>query len=316
MHELCTLLADGQFHSGSHLGQLLGVTRAAVWKKVKKLQQQGIQVVSQPGLGYRIPGGIRLLDHDWLRQAIDPAVMLETLLSVDSTNAVAVRKARSGEDNFLLVAEEQSNGRGRRGRQWCSPYAANLYLTYVWPVTAGVKQIEALSLTAGLALYQALSEYAISGLGVKWPNDLLVGDKKIAGILIELVGDITDRSSAVIGIGINVNVLEQPEVDQPWTSMRAELGRQLDRNQLLEQVFARLQQLLRIQADCGFAALREQWEAAHLWHERMAILCAGDEKITGKVLGVTDTGQLRLQVDGREQLFAGGELSLRLQSDT
>lgn len=315
MHELCKLLADGQFHSGSQLGCELGITRAGVWKKIKKMQQLGMPVTSQTGLGYRLEGGLRLIDQQEIRDWLADNIALEVLVETDSTNAQAAQKFRLGQDDFLLVAETQSAGRGRRGRDWHSPYASNLYMTYCWPVSKGAAQLEALSLAVGLAIFRALQKYDIPGLGLKWPNDLLVGEKKLAGILVELVGDISDRCGAIIGIGINVNMTRGEGIEQPWTSLALLLGRQINRNQLLAEVFSQLQDVLRVQQEQGFAALQQQWEQAHLWNGKNACICHAERQTCGTILGIDQGGQLRMQVDGQEQKFAGGELSLRLQVD-
>lgn len=316
MHEICKLLSDGQFHSGSRLGQQLGITRAAVWKKIKKLEQYGVQVETRAGQGYRLPQGIRLLEPELLRAQIPAAVAVHALVETDSTNAEAVRMLRAGDSDFIVLAEQQTQGRGRRGRQWHSPYASNLYFSYAWSVTKGVQQLEALSLAVGLAVYRALSRMGVADLGVKWPNDLLVANKKIAGILVELVGDITDRCNAVIGIGINVNMCAQQDIEQPWTSLQLELQRPVDRNQLLIEVFAQLQQVLLTQFEHGFAPLQREWEQAHAWQGRHAQLCFAERQLAGQILGITESGQLRMLIDGSEQQFAGGELSLRLSSDS
>ena len=136
---------------------------------------------------------------------------------------------------FLVLAERQTAGRGRRGRKWVSPFAENIYYSLVLRIEGGMRQLEGLSLVVGLAVMQALRELGIPGAGLKWPNDVLVGQKKIAGILLELVGDPADVCHVVLGVGINVNMQMTDEVDQQWTSMRLESGRAFDRNHLVAQ---------------------------------------------------------------------------------
>jgi BirA family biotin operon repressor/biotin-[acetyl-CoA-carboxylase] ligase len=215
-----------------------------------------------------------------------------------------------------VLAERQTAGRGRRGRKWVSPFAENIYYSLALRIEGGMRQLEGLSLVVGLAVMQALRELGIPGVGLKWPNDVLVGQKKIAGILLELVGDPADVCHVVLGVGINVNMQMTDEVDQQWTSMRLESGRAFDRNRLVAQLGEMLQKYLaRHQAD-GFSAIQAEWEQHHLWQGRAVSLIAGANQIDGEVLGIDGQGALRLKVGDVEKVFSGGELSLRLRHDS
>jgi len=173
-----------------------------------------------------------------------------------------------------------------------------------------------LSLVVGLAVMHTLRDLGISAAGLKWPNDVLVGQKKIAGILLELVGDPADVCHVVLGVGINVNMQLTDEVDQQWTSMRLESGRMFDRNQLVAELGLTLQRYLARHQASGFSAIQSEWEQNHLWQGRAVSLVAGVNQIAGEVLGIDSQGALRLKVDGVEKVFSGGELSLRLRDDS
>lgn len=317
MRELYRLLADGQFHSGSELGQVLGVSRAAVWKKIKKLQEtQGVSVESVTGKGYRLCQPIVFVDAGLLKSALPEYENILVYDQLDSTNLEVRRQLKASPSSVIVIAEEQTEGRGRRGRQWESPYAKNIYLSLAWPVTHGMAQLEGLSLAVGLAVYRALQPYTSAGLGLKWPNDVLIGNKKIAGILIELLGDPADSFFAVIGIGINVNLqADQLNVDNPWTSLAIETDRQIDRNELIIVLIAHLEEILKQQQDQGFASIHKEWEQVHFWQNQMVSLSFAEHEIVGKVLGVSSKGELELLVDGEQKSFAGGELTLRLKDD-
>jgi BirA family biotin operon repressor/biotin-[acetyl-CoA-carboxylase] ligase len=151
---------------------------------------------------------------------------------------------------------------------------------------------------------------------LKWPNDVLVGQKKIAGILLELVGDPADVCHVVLGVGINVNMQSTDEVDQQWTSMCLEAGRSFDRNELVGRLSTKLRQYLDFHHASGFAAIQPEWEQFHLWQGRAVSLVAGVNQIDGVVMGIDRQGALRLKVDGMEKVFSGGELSLRLRDDS
>ncbi|MER0044816.1 MULTISPECIES: bifunctional biotin--[acetyl-CoA-carboxylase] ligase/biotin operon repressor BirA [unclassified Pseudomonas] len=319
MQSLLRLLQDGQFHSGEELGAAVGVSRAAIWKRLQALEAEfDLQIHKVRGRGYRLEAPLSLLDSDSLcASSIYPITLLQ---QVDSTNAQAMRHLASGAvPPFLIIAEQQTAGRGRRGRSWASPFGENLYYSLVLRVSGGMRQLEGLSLVVGLALLQALRDAGVNEAGLKWPNDLLVGGRKIAGILLELSGDPADVCHVVIGIGVNINmrVTRLGEViDQPWTSLRQVVGEQVDRNAFVASLNRQLERYLHLHQAEGFAALREQWEASHLWQGRAVVLAAGAQAIHGRVLGVDDTGALRLDIDGQEKVFSGGELSLRLHDDS
>lgn len=237
--------------------------------------------------------------------------------SIDSTNAEALRLVDAGcAAPFLVLAEQQTAGRGRRGRKWVSPFAQNVYYSLVLRIESGLRQLEGLSLVVGLAVMQALRESGVRGAALKWPNDVLVGQKKIAGILLELVGDPADICHVVLGIGINVNMQRADEVDQQWTSVLLETGSSVDRNALVAQLGVQLQRYLERHREGGFVALQEEWEQSHAWQGRSVSLIAGVNQVDGVVLGVDRQGALRLSVEGVEKIYSGGELSLRLRDDS
>ena len=317
MSPLLDLLKDGQFHSGEALGEVLGVSRSAVWKQLQQLQAElGIEVHKVRGKGYRLADPICSLCLEAVRAGAPAGWDVRIMQSADSTNAQALHAIAKGCPLPLLVlAERQTAGRGRRGRPWVSPYAQNLYYSLALRIEGGMTRLEGLSLVVGLAVVRALHAQGVSEARLKWPNDILVGDKKLAGILLELVGDPSDVCHVVIGIGINVNMKLNTEVDRPWTSMRLQRMSLVDRNVLVTELNDQLQCYLERHAVSGFEQLREEWEALHAWQGRSVVLSAGLRAIEGQVLGIDGQGGLRLVVDGAEQVFNGGELSLRLAAN-
>lgn len=319
MLTLLKLLKDGRFHSGEALGIALGVSRSAVWKQLQHLEAElGLSIHKVRGRGYQLAAPLTLLDPveidgkssicGWSAHVFD---------SIDSTNAEALRAIERGQAApFLVLAERQTAGRGRRGRKWVSPFAENLYYSLVLRIEGGMRQLEGLSLVVGLAVMHTLRKQGVSGVGLKWPNDLLVGQKKIAGILLELVGDPADVCHVVLGVGINVNMQVADEVDQQWTSMWLESGRVFDRNLLAVELGLMLQAYLNRHQRDGFSAIHAEWEQNHLWQGRAVSLIAGVNQIDGVVMGIDSQGALRLKVDGVEKVFSGGELSLRLRDDS
>ncbi|MCO7513470.1 bifunctional biotin--[acetyl-CoA-carboxylase] ligase/biotin operon repressor BirA [Pseudomonas guariconensis] len=319
MLKLLNLLKDGRFHSGQALGEALGVSRSAVWKQLQHLESELNLVIHKVrGRGYQLAVPLTLLESQLIANYSEgehwPLFIHET---IDSTNAEALRCIAQGQPApFVVLAERQSAGRGRRGRQWVSPFAENLYYSLVLRVEGGMRQLEGLSLVVGLAVMRTLQAFGVGGVGLKWPNDLLVGECKIAGILLELVGDPADVCHVVLGIGINVNMQANDQVDQVWTSMKRETGMAVDRNRLVALLNQQLQHELARHRRYGFAAFQEEWEQANLWQGRKVSLIAGNNRVDGVVLGVDGQGGLRLDVEGVEKSFSGGELSLRLRDDS
>ncbi|TFF03228.1 bifunctional biotin--[acetyl-CoA-carboxylase] ligase/biotin operon repressor BirA [Pseudomonas sp. BCA14] len=319
MLTLLELLKDGRFHSGEALGAALGISRSAVWKQLQHLEAElNLPIHKVRGRGYQLASPLAFLNAEEI--AVNTGSMEWPVYisdSIDSTNAEALRLVDGGcVAPFLVLAEQQTAGRGRRGRKWVSPFAQNLYYSLVLRVDGGLRQLEGLSLVVGLAVMQALRESGVHRAALKWPNDVLVEDKKIAGILLELVGDPADICHVVLGIGINVNMQKAVEVDRQWTSVQLETGSSIDRNQLVARLGLQLGGYLDRHKSHGFAALQEEWEQNHLWQGRAVSLIAGVNQIDGVVLGIDHQGALRLNVDGVEKTYSGGELSLRLRDDS
>ncbi len=313
--QLLRILADGRFHSGEELGKALGISRSAVAKRLQQLQvSQGLELFAVRGRGYCLDGGLSLLDEQRIRQALsDQRVRIEQ--STESTSTLAMRLCREPMAPQLILAEMQTAGRGRRGREWLSPFAQNLYLSRILCIDSPHTQLVAPSLVVGLAVVRTLLALGIASCGLKWPNDILAGGQKIGGVLLELTGDPADECRVIIGIGLNVN-MQQGGIDQPWTSLRNITGTLMDRTELCIELVRQLDATLAEHRMLGFGALRAEWEHWHLWQRREVTLSGGRMPIQGRVLGVADDGALRLDVAGVEQSFTGGELSLRLRNDS
>ncbi|MFK8333353.1 bifunctional biotin--[acetyl-CoA-carboxylase] ligase/biotin operon repressor BirA [Pseudomonas sp. BJa5] len=319
MLKLLKLLKDGRFHSGQDLGTALGVSRSAVWKQLQHLEAElNLPIHKVRGRGYQLAAPLSLLEEAAIAESsLGEHWPVSIHDSIDSTNAQALRAIGDGQAApFLVLAERQTAGRGRRGRQWVSPFAENLYYSLVLRIEGGMRQLEGLSLVVGLAVLRTLQSFGVAEAGLKWPNDVLVNNQKIAGILLELVGDPADVCHVVLGIGINVNMQVASEVDQLWTSVRRETGVNIDRNLMVARLNHNLQIDLERHRLEGFAAFQVEWEQAHLWQGRAVSLIAGVNRIDGVVLGIDGQGALRLEVDGEEKSFSGGELSLRLRDDS
>ena len=318
---LLEVLADGGFHSGEELGDLLGVSRAAVWKQLQKIEEAlALRFESVKGRGYRLIGGLELLDREQIAGGIPQgfSYSLHVAQQVDSTNRVAAELARDGVvRGCVVLAEQQSAGRGRRGRPWVSPFARNIYCSMVWEFDSGVAALEGLSLAVGVGVVRALRASGVEDALLKWPNDVLYGGRKLAGILLEMAGDVSGRCQVVVGVGVNVAMASLPAgamIDQPWTDVNTAAGRPISRNALASNLVAHLLQLLNEFEVGGFERFRDDWALLDCARGRAVTVHIGDQLVHGIAAGVDEAGALAVDTDFGRQWFHGGEISLRVQS--
>ncbi|MEX2129866.1 MAG: bifunctional biotin--[acetyl-CoA-carboxylase] ligase/biotin operon repressor BirA [Pseudohongiellaceae bacterium] len=318
-YSLLEILGDGVFHSGEDLGRSLNVSRTAIWKQIRKLKQLGLEIESVSGRGYCLAHGVTLLNRQAIREGLSPQSdsalsEIDLYLSIDSTNSEAMRRIQKGaKGRQLIVAEQQLAGRGRRGRAWLSPMARNVYMSLIWPFDNGITALEGLSLVIALSLVRALQELGLPGmehLRVKWPNDVWLQNKKLAGILLELQGDAQGPLQVVIGIGLNVNMPLQlhQEIQQPVTDLSSNGNFKVDRNRIVTQVVSQLDKDLRQFSASGFAAFKDTWHQYDVFHGQTVEVTRGNNRIVGKVTGVDATGALVLSTPTGIELITGGEV--------
>ncbi len=315
LQPLMSLLADGKIHSGRALGEAFGLSRAGIWKQVEALRAMGVDVQSLPGRGYVIEGGIALLDKALISKQLDPAAqhlaqVFDLHFSIDSTNAEASRRASRGEQSCLVIAEHQAQGRGRRGRQWVSPFGRNIYMSLLWPFQTGVAALEGLSLVCALVVVRALHRMGVDGFEVKWPNDILFRQRKLAGILLEISGDVSGPCRVVIGIGVNAQMpaAAGASIDQPYSDLAAATDHVIDRNRLAAALISELTQALaRFQRE-GFAPFRDEWMQLDAYAGQSVEIRAGNHSRVGIAAGVDAAGCLLLDTGEGLLTISGGEM--------
>ena len=317
---LLQMLADGEYHSGQDLALALGVSRTAVWKQLNRLGELGLEVDSVKGRGYRLPGGVDLLCADRIRAGLSPEAgallnRLEILDDTDSTNAHAMRRLAQGAGAGLVCsAERQTAGRGRRGRQWVSPYARNLYLSLTWEFSQGAAALEGMSLAVGVAVARALAACELPPVRLKWPNDILFEGAKLGGILLEMAGDVAGVCQVVVGIGLNVAMpaTAAGAIDQAWTDIATLAGGKYPgRNTLMAALLNELLPLVAAFEAQGFGPWREAWQALDAYAGVAVVLNTGSQRIAGTARGVDERGALQLETMTGIQAVYGGEISLR-----
>lgn len=311
-------LADGKFHSGEALAQQFNVTRVTIWNAIQHAQGLGVEVFSVRGRGYKLPNAITLLDKEAVLQAIGEHrswFNLEVLDEVVSTNTHLMQAAAKGAPHVsCTVAHVQTNGRGRRGRTWVSHLGASLTFSLLWRFDCGAAALSGLSLAIGVALMRALNELGVASAQLKWPNDVLVDNKKLAGILIDLQGDMDGPSAAVIGVGINFKLSEQAlnQIDQPAVDISRVSDAEINQSQLLGVVLKHFAEVLRHFEEHGFAGVRDEWLDCHAYHNKPVRLLLPDGRdIEGEVTGISEDGILLVETAFGLQRFSAGEISLR-----
>lgn len=310
--KMITILSDGQFHSGEEMGQTFGVSRAAIHKHIKTVRALGLDIDSIPRRGYCLRQAITLLDKTKILSRLpnmDPQ-KLYLFPIIDSTNQYLLNRINELTSGTVCLAEYQYQGRGRRGRNWFSPFGSNLYLSFYWRFPAGPDAMMGISQALGITVAKILRHLSGKDIKVKWPNDLYLDDKKLAGILVELIGRSGDDLHVVMGIGINL-VMQVSEgiIDQKWSN----LGH-IDRNELSAELIHALFHTLNEFEQNGLSSFIEDWNALDNFYHRPVKLIMGDNTIYGVARGITDRGALQLEQDGVVTPYLGGEISLRPQT--
>jgi BirA family biotin operon repressor/biotin-[acetyl-CoA-carboxylase] ligase len=311
-------LADGEFHSGTQLAAELGLSRARIWQVIRRCATQGIEVYRVPGRGYRLPAPLSMFNAAAIERALGDAHGAWQVQLVDtaaSTSTQLMQAALAADiHRTVLVAEVQTAGRGRLGRQWQSGLGASLTFSVGWRFAQGAGALGGLSLVVGVALVRAVKALGAQDVQLKWPNDLLHTGRKLGGILIEMQGDALGPSTVVIGIGLNVAFPPAlvAQIDQPATDLaHAGVGTR-DRNLMLATLLRELGRALDQFAQEGFAAFRAEWQRDHAFQDTAVVLTRGDgTRIQGTAHGVDGQGALLLDTpQGRERVLSG-EISLR-----
>lgn len=356
--EIIPLLSDGQFHSGEELGQKLNLTRSAVWKIIQQLQNDwGIEIESRKGLGYRIPSGLQLLNLNEIQSHIAPNIahvmgpieLFPILTStndylmnwVSSNNPISKKKKAlkrnpwASDDihhndaspviplqNRVCIAECQTKGKGRRGREWISPFGQNIYLSMLWNFPKDFSELSGLSLVIAIAAIKTIEKFCVDQnniklkpLGIKWPNDIIFNDRKLGGILIELSGETCNISHAVIGIGLNAVMPEQEgkKISQPWSHLHTLLGQRPNRNHILGLLITEMITAITLFQDEGLKPFILDWKKYDLCYDSPISLHTPQGIVQGKSLGINEKGNLLVETHNEGvRAFSTGEIvSLR-----
>lgn len=304
--------------SGQELSERFGVSRTAVWKAIHQLEEEGYRIEAVPRKGYHMVGTpdvvckeeiLSLLETKWAGRNL---VYLET---VDSTNDLAKKLADQGApEGTLVVADEQTGGKGRRGRAWCTPKGSAIAMTIVLRPDIRPELASMVTLVMGLSVAKAIGSLYPVSVGIKWPNDVVVNGKKICGILTEMSAEMTGIHYLVIGTGINTNVEEFPEeIQSVATSLIKELGEKVNRAELIAACLKYFEEYYEKYIAAGnLAPLKEDYEALLLNRNNKVRVLEPNHEYTGLSLGINEDGELLVEKeDGTVTAVYAGEVSVR-----
>lgn len=291
-----------QYISGEELSRRLQITRTAVWKQINVLRAKGYAFDAVPKLGYRLVTQPTRLDEAALLSKLAPGTFgnrLRILEKTESTQNEAAAWAKEGvPEGAVVLAEEQTGGRGRQGHVWHSPAGKGVWMSIVLRPRIPLPYTPHLTLLSAVAMFRAMKRLTSAPLGIKWPNDILADGKKVAGILLESAAEDERLLYVIAGIGISVNLdnADFPEEFQERaTSLKIVTGQEVDRASLVAACLQELEQLYRLYEEEGFAPIRTLWEAQSITLGRQMTVDTPQGPLQGVVVGLDESGALLLK---------------------
>lgn len=326
LKKIIQLLSDGQFHSGTELAKEIDVSRSTICKYVNSLSGLGIEFNAVTGKGYRLTRACQLLSKSNITKHLNDLSHslikeIEIHNCINSTNNYLFDKSQLKHDaqylknnGLVCFAEHQTEGKGRQGKSWVSPFASNIYLSILWRFQNGPTGINGLSLAIGVAVIRALNACGVYDIGLKWPNDILWKGKKLAGILIEVSGESNGLSYAVIGLGLNFYLSnnQAKPITQDWTDLSQILSYNPAkmRNRLAVSLLNHLMPTIANFEKDTLDSYLESWRQYDCMKGKKADIYRGEQKFTGIIDGIDDNGLLLLMNKQKTiKKFASGEIS-------
>lgn len=308
LHQLLSILNDGECHLDTELGERLNMTPAAVQKLIKSLIDYQINIESVYGKGYRLHQPLVMLDSKTILQHANLKPLkpiLKIFASIDSTQNYLKPLFASKDKPMLCLAEYQAAGRGSRlGRSWHSPFGANLTLSCLGSIQKDLSELGGLSLVIGLAIIRALQEYGLKEkLQLKWPNDIYCHDKKLAGMLVEVKGETRGVMQVLTGIGLNIN-MKDAEIDQAWTSLYQLTQTYHNRSEVAGRVIHWIFDYLQEFERHGLKQFLFLWEKYDYLKGQEITVRSGEQTKTGEAVGINAQGELCLKMG--DQIYAVG----------
>ncbi len=305
--------ADGDFLSGQKISEYIGCSRTAVWKHIEDLRKEGYELEAVRRRGYRITKKPDKISSNEIQLGLQTNAMgrnIHFAEEVTSTQKIAQTLAAEGaQEGTIVVADKQTNGRGRMARSWYSPSGTGIWMSMIIRPNIPINNTPQLTLLTAVAIVQAIEEETTLKPDIKWPNDILVNGKKLVGILTELQAEADQVHSVIIGTGINVNQLEDhfpEELRSIATSIYIESGELCERSKLIQSILLKFEALYSLYLSKGFIPIKLLWESYAISLNKVIHARTINGVIEGKAIGIDNDGALLIETDenGIERIYS------------
>ena len=314
---LSALRAHPDGVSGAQLAEQFAISRAAVWARMDDLRKAGYDIAASPHFGYRLVSAPDALHADDLLARLGKTKIVGRDIRVfeetSSTNDVAEKLARDGvKEGVVVFAESQTKGRGRLGRKWLSPTHKGLWFSVLLRPNFRPQETTQLTVISATALRRAIKTVCSVTADIKWPNDILIGGKKVCGILTEMSAEMDRVRHVILGIGVDVNQTEFPaELRKLATSLKIEAGEEISRAELAVEILRELDADYARVCAGKFSEVADEWEAACVTIGKNVTVHAGDRKFRGRAESLDDDGALLVRTEhGHLERIIGGDVTL------
>lgn len=301
--------ADG-YISGERISETLSISRAAVWKHIKKLKENGYEIESVTNKGYRLVSSPDILTEDGIKSGLKTDFIGHSVYVYDVTDSTnnRAKECSSAPDGSLFIADVQTGGKGRLGRSWASPSGTGIWMSLLLKPRISLADISQITLVAGLAVCRAIGNGAV----IKWPNDIVIGTKKVCGILTEMSAEINMVNYVVCGIGINVNTAGfDDELSEKATSLLIETGETLNRAETVSAVLNEFESLYTDFLENGLKNILPEYKSLCVTLNRKVKVTYQGEVFTAKAADIDNTGSLVIERGGEKITVNSGEVSVR-----
>ena len=311
--KLVSLFNAAEYKTGTELGHVLGVSRSAIWKMIEKLREYEINVTSDKKLGYKLKQKLHLIDQSQIQKAIAfDNVCVDVLESIGSTNEYLKNINMADCNHYICIAEHQSKGKGRLKRNWDSPFAQNIYFSMAHVFQKDISALAGFSMIVSLSILRTLQNFLTDSadLKIKWPNDIYWKDNKIAGVIIETIGESHGGCKAIIGIGINVNMMESENIGN-WTSLKKIASQEHDRNQICISLVDNLIRDIKEFEIKGFGHFITKWNQYDYLAGKTISIKNHNDVFKGLYKGINPIGHLLLHLKkGEIKEFSSGDATM------
>lgn len=317
--DVLRVLVYNEWISSKELCEKFNVSRTAVWKHINYLKEKGFKIDSNSKKGYKLifpaDSPLRLTTEDFKGLSFGKKIL--SFITIDSTNTYAHKIGEESKEGTLVIAEEQKSGRGRRGRIWFSPFGKNLYFSIILKPQLVISILSRLTIVIGVSVAEALKEFGVY-VKLKWPNDIMIGDKKIGGILSELYSEGELAKYVILGIGLNVHSEEgefPDELKNIAGSIYSTTGKKINRAELLFQIVKKFEKNYNtyVYKEGDIEEFKEVWENIAYGKDKEVLITTGSSKEIGLVLGLKSDGALLAKINGMLREIYSGEILVNIE---